>query len=280
LSDPNRAQDGRPRPVERIVDIVFADEPTGRARRFAIGFGVVLSALGTLAVVIGRMGSSAGPWSAEMAARIHDAIAAERAVEIATPAPSPIATPSAPAPSAARAPRLAPKGPAPPPTRGRPAPAAPAQAGALAVVSEAPIDFTGTAFVVGNSAAYAGGTTMPSGTSRTPVAGAVAPGGTGDGTSPAVRSLARPVSLTQGAWSCQWPSEADAQQINEQTVVLRVTVRPDGRAERADVVSDPGFGFGQAARTCALATHFEPARDAAGQVTAATSPPIRVHFFR
>ena len=224
------------------------------------------------------MGPSAGPWSAEMAARVHDAIAAERAVEITPPAPPPIAPTSAPTPTPTRAPRLAAKGAA-LPSHGRPAPAAPAQAGALAAASEAPIDFTGTAFVVGNSAAYAGGNTERSGTSRTPVAGAVAPG-TGNGTAPTARSLARPVSLDQSAWSCQWPSEADAQQIDEQTVVLRVVVRVDGRAERADVVSEPGFGFGQAARTCAMATRFEPARDAAGHAIAATSPPIRVHFFR
>jgi protein TonB len=215
-----------------------------------------------------------------MAARVHDAIAAERAVEITPPAPPPIAPTSAPRPPPPTlAPRLAAKGAA-LPSHGRPAPAAPAQAGALAGASEAPVDFTGTAFVVGNSAAYAGGTTMRSGTSRTPVAGAVAPDGTGDGTAPAARSLARPVSLDQSAWSCQWPSEADAQQIDEQTVVLRVVVRVDGRAERVDVVSEPGFGFGQAARTCAMATRFEPARDAAGHAIAATSPPIRVHFFR
>jgi hypothetical protein len=41
-----------------------------------------------------------------------------------------------------------------------------------------------------------------------------------------------------------------------------------------------GFGFGPAARLCALRSRFEPARDVAGQPIAAHSPPIRVHFFR
>ena len=68
--------------------------------------------------------------------------------------------------------------------------------------------------------------------------------------------------------------------MNEQTVLLRAAVRADGRAERVDVLADPGFGFGAAARSCALATRFEPARDPAGQPVAALSPPIRVHFFR
>lgn len=278
LVDTNRADDGPRRAAERIVDIVFAGEPAGRGRRSAIAFGTVLAVLGTIGALTARMGPSAGPWSAEMAARIHDAIATERAVELTPPAPPPAALPALPTASTASVSHLRLKGPA--PAHGRPAPAAPAQAGALAAASDAPADFTGTAFVVGNSAAYAGGTTMRSGTSRAPVAGAVAPGGTGNGTSPTSHSLARPVSLDQSAWSCQWPSEADAQQIDEQTVVLRVTVRLDGRAERADVVSDPGFGFGQAARVCALATRFEPARDVEGHPVPAMSPPIRVHFFR
>jgi protein TonB len=63
-------------------------------------------------------------------------------------------------------------------------------------------------------------------------------------------------------------------------VVIRVGVRADGRAERVDVVSDPGLGFGPAAGNCALGTRFQPARNAAGEPIAATSPLIRVRFFR
>jgi protein TonB len=86
--------------------------------------------------------------------------------------------------------------------------------------------------------------------------------------------------LDQSDWNCPWPAEADAEHVNEQTVVLQASVRADGRAEHVDVLSDPGFGFGAAARLCALRTRFEPARDAAGQPIVAQSPPIRVHFFR
>jgi periplasmic protein TonB len=279
LADTHRADDDPLRPVERIVDIVFAGEPAGRGRRSAIALGSVLAVVVTIGALTARMGPSAGQWSAEMAARIHDAIATERSVELTPPAPPPVVLPAPPTASPANAPQLRLKGPS--ALRGRPAPAAPAQAGALAAVSDAPVDFTGTAFVVGSSAAYAGGTTMRSGTNRAPVAGAVAPGGTGNGASAASGSLARPVSLDQSAWSCdQWPSEADSLQINEQTVVVRVIVRPDGRAERVDIVSDPGFGFGQAARVCVLANRFEPALDAGGHPIAATSPPMRVRFFR
>jgi protein TonB len=158
-------------------------------------------------------------------------------------------------------------------------PAAPAQAGRLAAANPSPLDFTGSAFVVGTGSSYAGGKTTTAGTSRTAAIGNVAPGGTGDGAAIA-RSWARPVSLDQSAWTCPWPAAADAQQVDEQTVVLRVAVRADGRAERVEVVSDPGYGFGPAARQCALGTRFEPARDGGGQPVAALSPPIRVHFFR
>jgi hypothetical protein len=282
LANVDRERDGPRARAERIVDIVFAGEPAGRGRRFAIGFGVVLCAVGAIGVAVGRMAPGAGPWSAEMAARVHDAIRAERSVELTPPAPPPSAPSAVPAPPAARAPRLVAKA-APAPTHERPAPAAPAQAGALAAVSEAPADFTGTAFVVGNSVAYAGGTTMRSGTSQAPVAGAVAPGGTGNGASAPAHSLARPATLKPENWPCNngddWPSEADALQINEQTVVVRVRVRADGRAERVDVIADPGFGFGQASRTCALRTHFDPELDDAGHPVAATLP-LRVRFSR
>jgi protein TonB len=257
----------------RIVDLVFAGEPKGGRLRMALGAVAVLVLYAGALAALGQFGRSAGPWSAEMAARVHDAIAVERAVDLAPPSPPSPA--QAPAPVAAvTAPRVTR---ASRPERARPA--APAQAGKLAAVTTEPVDFTGSAFVVGTGSAYVGGSTSSSGTSRTPTQGPVAPSGTGEGTA-AARSRARPVSLDQAAWNCPWPAEADAEQVNEQTVVLRVSVRPDGRAERVDVLSDPGFGFGPAARLCALRTAFEPAHDSAGQPVAALSPPIRVHFFR
>jgi protein TonB len=57
-------------------------------------------------------------------------------------------------------------------------------------------------------------------------------------------------------------------------------VGADGHVEHVDVLSDPGFGFGSAARLCAMRTRFEPARASAGEPIGAVSPPIRVHFFR
>jgi protein TonB len=259
--------------IERpsIADLVFAGEPGGGRRRILFGATTVLALYAAAFGLIGGLGRSAAPWSAEMAARVHDAIAVERAVDVTPPPPAPRPEPpvaeSKPVPRAARSPVA------------RARPAAPAQAGQLAAASPDPLDFTGSAFIVGTGSSYAGGKTTSAGTSRTAATGNIAAGGTGTGAA-AARSRARPVSLDESAWSCPWPAEADARQVDEETVVLRAAVSRDGRVEHVDVVSDPGFGFGAAARVCALATRFEPARDAAGQATAALSPPIRVHFFR
>ena len=82
-----------------------------------------------------------------------------------------------------------------------------------------------------------------------PARGTVATGGTGDGAT-RTRSQARSVSLDQEARNCPWPADADAQQVNEQTVVLRAAVGVDGHVEHVDVLSDPGFEFAPP-RACA-----------------------------
>ena len=259
------------RPSASNVDLVFAGQPDGGGLRLALGGAVVLACYAGLFFVVSRFGRSAGPWSAEMAARIHEAVAAETAIDLPPPPPPPPVTTAEPKAEAPRMARVA--------HAQRARPAAPAQAGQLAAAALAPADFTGTAFVVGVGSTYAGGTTTSRGTSKTPARGTVATGGTGDGATRA-RSQARSVSLDQEAWNCPWPADADAQQVNEQTVVLRAAVGVDGHVEHVDVLSDPGFGFGAAARMCALRTRFEPARAPAGEPIAAVSPPIRVHFFR
>ena len=159
-------------------------------------------------------------------------------------------------------------------------PTPPAQAGKLTAVTNDPVDLTGASFVVGGAATFPGGVTTAQGKGTkagTAAEPAQASGAAGHTRGP---SRARAVSPDQAAWSCPWPAEADAEQVNERTVVLRVRVQADGRAQTVDVLSDPGFGFGAAARACALATRFDPARDADGQPIAALSAPIRVHFYR
>ncbi|HSS38600.1 MAG TPA: ferric siderophore ABC transporter substrate-binding protein [Polyangia bacterium] len=260
-----------------IADLVFAGEPGGRLHRLFAGAVIVLAIYAAAILIVRQLGRSGASVVAEMAAQIHDAIAAERSVDIKLPPPPPPPPAEPPAPAAQAAPS---------PARehvrsvAHHAPAAPAQAGQIAAAADAPLDFTGSAFVVGSGSTYAGGTTTARGTSRAPVTGAVAPNGHGDG-QVAARSRAKPVSLDQASWNCPWPAEADARQVDQETVVIRVAVRPDGRVERADVLDDPGFGFGRAARDCALSSRaFAPALDANGAPVGGMSPPIRVHFYR
>jgi protein TonB len=265
-------KDVREQRTVRIVDLVFAGEPTGRVRRLAIGGACVVALYAGAILVVGRFGRSGASICAEMAARVHDAIAAERAVDVTPPPPPPPA--ETPPPSRVAEPtvrehvRVA---------AAHHAAAAPAQAGQIAAATTSPLDFTGSAFVVGSGASYAGGTTTAGGTNRKPPSGPVAPNGNGEAATP---SRARPVSLDQSAWNCPWPAEADARQVDQETVVIRVAVGIDGHADRVEVLQDPGFGFGPAARQCALATRFGAARDPVGDPIAALSPPIRVHFFR
>ena len=54
--------------------------------------------------------------------------------------------------------------------------------------------------------------------------------------------LSTPVSLRVERWSCPWPPEADSERIDEQTVVIRVVVDPEGIVEAAELVGEPGHG--------------------------------------
>ena len=134
------------------------------------------------------------------------------------------------------------------------------------VDASAPADLTGTTFVTGEANTYVGGVSTNTGTGTVPVMERT--------------SLARPVQLSGREWRCDWPASALAQDIYENFVVLRVLVDADGSVENAEVLQDPGHGFGDAAMGCALRTKFSPARNALGEPIRATSSPIRVRFTR
>ncbi len=58
-------------------------------------------------------------------------------------------------------------------------------------------------------------------------------------------------------------------------MLLHIEVRKDGSPGRVDVLQDPGMGFGEAARNCAIANaRFEPPIDVDGNPTTTT---VRVH---
>ena len=62
--------------------------------------------------------------------------------------------------------------------------------------------------------------------------------------------------------------------------MIRVVVTARGAVESAEIVTDPGDGFGAAALACARRTRFSPALDPRGRPIRARSPAIRVHFTR
>jgi protein TonB len=135
-----------------------------------------------------------------------------------------------------------------------------------------PVDF-GNTFVSGEGDRFAGGVTAAAGTSKTAVrdAAAVATGvGTGAPkpaplpAAPAVDRSRPPTPLSKN-WDCPFPSEAEAEGINAIKVQVVVTVSPDGRPRNVTVLKDPGFGFGRAARACALRNAYTPALDPTGK---------------
>jgi outer membrane biosynthesis protein TonB len=90
----------------------------------------------------------------------------------------------------------------------------------------------------------------------------------------------RPAGLAQSAaWRCPFPPESDAAKVDRAVVSLRVTVERDGTASDVAIVEDSGYGFGRAARECALAAHYSPALDQQG-VPIRSSTVVNVRFAR
>jgi|GEM_PF-3029590 len=119
--------------------------------------------------------------------------------------------------------------------------------------------------------------------------GTGAPGGTGTGATGAKNgvvggtgvSAAQPITLSLKDWRCPWPEDAEYEDFDQQVVSIRVVVDAEGRVEKADVLQDPGYGFGRAVRDCAMRQRaFVPAKDASGRAIKAVSPAINVRFVR
>jgi|SRR6185369_14798634 len=199
------------------------------------------------------------------------------------PTPEPEPEPEKP-PPAAQTPPPAPNTPAPPP------PAA-AEAGKV-LTAEAdpnePVDMTDS-IVTGDAERYAGGITAKDGTSKNAVrdtraeADGVgkAPPGPVAPAQPTGPDLSRPAAPLAGSWNdCEFPAEADIEGIDSAVVQLTVTVGPNGRAKSVTVLKDPGFGFGQSARTCAFRKPFNAAFDRSGTAITMTTAPFTVRFTR
>ena len=156
------------------------------------------------------------------------------------------------------------------------APVAAAAQAAAVMTSETkpdePVDLTNS-FVTGSGTSYAGGTTMAAGTGtaavRAPTAAVTGtPGGTGNGPPAQVgpdRSRNAGLGGSKSWNDCPFPPEADVDNIDQAAVLVQVTVSPDGRPGAVKIVSDPGHGFGRAARACAMQRSYQTALDREGK---------------
>jgi protein TonB len=229
--------------------------------------------------------------------RLHDYMWTTYEVEAPPPPPKPVDKPPEPEPEPEPAPMPAPKPAAQAPVAkdNKPAPPpAAAQAGKTIVDDKTPVDFTDFTMVQGDGR-YAGGTTASKGTSDTAVndlraRGGGSPGGAGStpGAAPAPPpkdegpDRSRAASPANKEWSCShlFPAEADSDGIDNASVSIVVTVRADGTAQSVKILSDPGHGFGRAARICALSQRYNPAFDRSGTAIVSTTAPIPVRFTR
>ena len=100
---------------------------------------------------------------------------------------------------------------------------------------------------------------------------AAAPSGPATGPTPPPRA-----SLIPGTkWDCPFPAGAKQSDAN---VLVVVHVEPDGKPVSADVMEDPGGGFGDAAKKCALEKAYVAAHDVNGQPVRAATFPFYIRF--
>jgi len=257
--------------------------------------GLILGLLGTLflhALVGVQAASTLGgvhAFAVLVRAEVRDRLQAQVDIDLTEPPPpppEPVAEPE-PEPQAPPPPHAA----APPPNTPAPPPPAAAEAGKVLTQDpdpNEPVDLTADGFVSGNGDRFAGGVTAANGTSssavrdlraqpdgvgKAPPPGPVAP--------PSGPDLSRAAAPLAGSWNdCEFPAEADIEGIDSAVVQLTVTVGPNGRAKSVTVLKDPGFGFGQSARTCAFRKQFNAALDRSGTAITMSTAPFTVRFTR
>jgi hypothetical protein len=89
-----------------------------------------------------------------------------------------------------------------------------------------------------------------------------------------------PRPIADSSWDkCPFPKPSYAARIDEAYVVLQITVAPTGAAQSASILCDPGYGFAEIARDCALGHEYGPAQDENGNHVPGTMK-LRVHFSR
>jgi protein TonB len=254
-----------------------------------LGVGLALLAHGTAAARVGMIDVELLAWTRQVRLVINDKLAATYDIDVEKPKPpEPAPEPPKEEPPVEKAPPPPPaaKAAAPPP------PPAAAQAGAVLTQApdDTPVDFTNS-FVTGNSEQYAGGVTQATGTSAVAVrdrnaqAGGV-PGGTGTKPAPpapVAQDLSRQASVNDRNWgNCDFPPEADTEQINDMKVPMELTISADGKVLKADVLRDPGYGFKRAAMQCVMrqaSRSFTVALDREGHSIGSTFK-VNINFSR
>jgi len=263
-----------------------------RVMRAGLIMGVLGSLFLHLAVAI-QAASTLGDvhaFAVLVRAEVRDRLQAQVDIDLTEPTPPP---PPEPAPEPEPEPQAPPPPHAAAPLPNTPAPPPPAAAEAGKVLTQdpdpnEPVDLTADGFVSGNGDRFAGGVTAANGTStnavrdlraqpdgvgKAPPPGPVAP--------PSGPDLSRAAAPMAGSWNdCEFPAEADIEGIDNAVVQLTVTVGPNGRAKSVTVLKDPGFGFGQSARTCAFRKQFNAALDRAGTAITMSTAPFTVRFSR
>ena len=227
-------------------------------------------------------------------ARLHDFFWRQYEVEVVKPKedkpePPPPPEPEAPPPPPAPAPKAAPKPVEDDPYKNvAPKPSEASKVLTKEPKADEPVDMGAFTITSGQGSAL-GGKQAGDGTGNRVVTNDKAsllgtPGGRGSSTAPVQAApgpdLSRAIGLAgSSSWNCPFPAEADADQIDQAVVGVQVTVRPDGSASSVSVVSDPGHGFGRAAKGCALSRRYQPALDRAGTPILSSSL-INVRFRR
>jgi periplasmic protein TonB len=285
-----RASTSRPAPhlVKASEDPLARVIGLGTDKRFlgaTVALFLALCLHGSAAARMALINVDLLAWTHNLRFMIDERLASTYDIEVEKPKP---AEPEPEAKEEPKEEKAAPKEAA--PKEAAPPPPAAAQAGAVLTQQpdDAPVDFTNS-FVVGNAETYAGGVTQANGTSASAVRnlGARAEGvagGTGTKPAPAVvgTDRSRTLALTSKDWHCDFPPEADSEQIDQMVVPIEVNVSASGRVTNARAIKDPGYGFGRAAVQCALRQGggaFDVALDRDGNPIAGQRT-FNVHFDR
>jgi len=255
------------------------------ARGALLGLFIAVVLHGSAAARAALIPVELNAWTHRIAAAISARLVETYEVDVAKAPPPPPPPPEETKPEPKEAPPVVKE------AKERPLDVAPAAAKASAVLTQQedpnqPVDLTNS-FVVGASDSFAGGVTQQGGTSNSAVynrnaIAAGVPGGTGKAPAPPPGpDRSRPAGLAGSKeWRCPWPAEAEVEQIDEAFVVVQVTTRADGAADKVAVLSDPGHGFAREAKMCAMRERYQPALDRDGNPIPGLTKSIRIRFER